>query len=255
MKRSMSFDLRRYYWKRSGVRMMGMPVHIGWHEITLRLILTVIAGLLIGYNRTEHGKAAGLRTTLLVCLAASFAMIQVNLLLPTAGRSPDSFVTNDLMRLPLGILTGVGFIGAGAIMRRDDIVVGVTTAATLWYVTVIGLCLGGGQIELGVAATAIGLLALWLLDWIESRLRRESRVSLCVELEGAGLSESQIRRMLETAGLGIVRTQITLSAAGKHREILFDLVEYRLPKAAENPQIVEALAAQDGVVRLEWKRL
>jgi putative Mg2+ transporter-C (MgtC) family protein len=235
--------------------MMGMPVHIGWYEITLRLILTVIAGLLIGYNRTEHGKAAGLRTTLLVCLAASFAMIQVNLLLPTAGRSPDSFVMNDLMRLPLGILTGVGFIGAGAIIRRDNIVVGVTTAATLWYVTVIGLCLGGGQIELGVAATVVGFLALWLLNWIESRLHRASRASLYVESEGASLSESQIRRMLETAGLGITGTQITLSNAGRHREVTFDLVEYRLPNATEIPSMVDAIAAQEGVVRLEWKRL
>jgi len=235
--------------------MMGMPAHIGWQEIALRLVLTVIAGLLIGYNRSEHGKAAGLRTTLLVCLAASFAMIQVNLLLPTAGRSPDSFVTNDLMRLPLGILTGVGFIGAGAIVRRDNIVVGVTTAATLWYVTVIGLCLGGGQIELGVAATAIALLALWLLNWIESQLRRECRATLCIELEGASPSENQIRRMLETAGLGIARTQITLSAAGKHRQLMFDLLEYRLPNAAENPPVVETIAAQEGVARLEWKRL
>jgi putative Mg2+ transporter-C (MgtC) family protein len=235
--------------------MMGMPADIGWHEIALRLVLTVIAGLLIGYNRTEQGKAAGLRTTLLVCLAASFAMIQVNLLLPTAGRAPDSFVINDLMRLPLGILTGVGFIGAGVIVRRDNIIVGVTTAATLWYVTVIGLCLGGGQIGLGVAATAIALVALWLLNWIESRLRRECRATLCIELEGVSPSESQIRRMLETAGLDIARTQITLSAAGKHRELLFDLLENRLPNVADNPPIVAAIAAQEGVVRLEWKRL
>lgn len=235
--------------------MMGMPTHVGWHDIALRLALTVIAGLLIGYNRTEHGKAAGLRTTLLVCLAASFAMIQVNLLLPTAGRPPDSFVMNDLMRLPLGILTGVGFIGAGAIVRRDDIVIGVTTAATLWYVTVIGLCFGGGQIELGVAATVIGLLALWLLNRIESRLRRESRASLHVELEGTGRTESRIRRMLEAAGFGIARTQIAISNAGGRREAWFDLVEHRLPHASETPSIVEAIAAQEGVARLEWKRL
>ena len=56
--------------------MTGMPLHIGWSDVALRLALTVIAGLLIGYDRTEHGKAAGLRTTLLVCLAASLAMIQ-----------------------------------------------------------------------------------------------------------------------------------------------------------------------------------
>ena len=119
--------------------MMGMPLHIGWGDVALRLVLTIIAGALIGYNRTEHGKAAGLRTTLFVCLAASVAMIQMNLLLPMAGKPSDSFITNDLMRLPLGILTGVGFIGGGAILRRDNIISGVTTAATLWYVTVIGL--------------------------------------------------------------------------------------------------------------------
>jgi MgtC family len=72
-------------------------------------------------------------------------MLQVNYLLTLSGRSSDSFVMNDLMRLPLGILTGVGFIGGGAILRRRDIAVGVTTAATLWFVTVMGLCFGGGQ--------------------------------------------------------------------------------------------------------------
>ena len=129
--------------------------------------MTVLAGILVGYNRSEHGKAAGMRTTLMVCLAASVAMLQVNLLLPMSGRQPNSFVMNDLMRLPLGILTGVGFIGGGAILRRDDVVVGVTTAATLWLVTVIGLCFGGGQLVLGGAATVLGLVALWVLKWVE----------------------------------------------------------------------------------------
>jgi len=66
--------------------MMGMPLHIGWGDVALRLLLTIIAGVLIGYNRTEHGKAAGLRTTLFVGLAAAVAMIQMNLLLPMSGR-------------------------------------------------------------------------------------------------------------------------------------------------------------------------
>jgi putative Mg2+ transporter-C (MgtC) family protein len=181
-------------------------------------------------------------------------MIEVNLLLPTAGRTPDSFVINDLMRFPLGILTGVGFIGAGAIIRRDNIIVGVTTAATLWYVTVIGLCLGGGQIGLGIAATAIGLVALWVLHWLELRLRRESRAGLYIELEDASLTENQIRQMLEAEGLRIAGNQIALSSGGKHREISFDLLEYRLPNATERPSILETVAAEHGVIRLEWKR-
>jgi len=234
--------------------MTGMPLNIGWNEIALRLALTVIAGLLIGYNRTEHGKAAGLRTTLLVCLAASVAMIEVNLLLPTAGRSSDSFVMNDLMRFPLGILTGVGFIGGGAIMRRDDIVVGVTTAATLWCVTIIGLCLGGGQIGLGVTVTAVAMVALWLLQWIEARLRRERRASLYVEVEGGELNEDVIRRLLETAGLRITGSRMSVSASGAHREIAFDMLEYCLPSEFKTPAICETLAGEKGVLKLEWKR-
>jgi putative Mg2+ transporter-C (MgtC) family protein len=148
--------------------MNAMPLHIGWDDIALRLALTVVAGLVLGFDRSERGKAAGMRTTLLVCLAASVAMLQVNLLLPLAGRTPDSFVMNDLMRLPLGILTGVGFIGGGAILRRDDIVVGVTTAATLWLATVVGLCFGGGQLGLGAVATALGVFALWGLRLLEA---------------------------------------------------------------------------------------
>jgi putative Mg2+ transporter-C (MgtC) family protein len=162
---------------------------------------------------------------------------------------------NDLMRLPLGILTGVGFIGAGAIIRRHNIVIGVTTAATLWFATVVGLCFGGGQIDLGATAPAIGLFVLWSLNWVESRLRQESRASLHIDLEGASPSEGEIRHMLENAGLRIAKTQITLADAGRYRELMFEIIEYRLPYAAENPPVIATIAAQEGVVRVEWKRL
>src|SRR5579862_8631293 len=89
----------------------------GWLEIALRLTLTVVAGALIGLDRGEHGRPAGLRTTMLVCLAAAVSMVQANLLMNTVGKAGNSFVVLDLMRLPLGILTGMGFIGGGAILR------------------------------------------------------------------------------------------------------------------------------------------
>jgi putative Mg2+ transporter-C (MgtC) family protein len=235
--------------------MMGMPLHIGWGDVALRLVLTIIAGALIGYNRTEHGKAAGLRTTLFVCLAASVAMIQMNLLLPMAGKPSDSFITNDLMRLPLGILTGVGFIGGGAILRRDNIISGVTTAATLWYVTVIGLCLGGGQITLGVAATAIGLAGLWGLERLEVHLRRDHRATLFLVLDGGGLTEDAIRLRLEDAGLRIVGTRSAASNSGTRREITFELRQYRLPHETRPPAVCETLAKQEGVTRLEWSAI
>ena len=71
------------------------------------------------------------------------------------------------MRLPLGILSDMGFIGAGAIVRRDNLVRGVTTAATLWFAAVMGLCFGGGQLSLGLAALALAIFVLWPLKWVE----------------------------------------------------------------------------------------
>ena len=128
-----------------------MPIPLTWPEIVLRLSCALATGAVIGLNRTGHDRPAGLRTSILVCLAACIAMLQVNLLLSLRGRTSDSFVMNDLMRLPLGILSGMGFIGAGAIVRRQKLVVGVTTAATMWFLTVLGLCFGGGQTILGIA--------------------------------------------------------------------------------------------------------
>ena len=147
-----------------------MSVTLPWPEIAIRLLLTVVGGTLIGLNRTEHGRPAGLRTTLLVALAASISMIQANLLMDSVGKAHDSFIVLDLMRLPLGILTGVGFIGAGAILRRENRVFGVTTAATMWFVTVMGLCFGGGQNSLGITAVILAIVVLWGLKRVEAKL-------------------------------------------------------------------------------------
>jgi putative Mg2+ transporter-C (MgtC) family protein len=73
---------------------MSMPLSLEWSDVASRLLVTTVAGLLLGYNRSEHGKSAGMVTTLLVCMAASVAMIQVNMLLSAAGRASDSFVMN-----------------------------------------------------------------------------------------------------------------------------------------------------------------
>jgi putative Mg2+ transporter-C (MgtC) family protein len=229
-----------------------MPLTLHWSDVAVRLAVTLIAGVLIGYNRSEHGKAAGLRTTVLVCLAASIAMIQLNILLPLAGRPTNSFVMNDLMRLPLGILTGVGFIGGGAILRRGDIAVGVTTAATLWLVTVIGLCIGGGQILLGLAATAFGLFALWGLIWIEQALPREYRATFLIEIDGHGLGEEEIRLRLLDANLSIVGSRVSFGA-GNHRELSFDLRETRPSLPTESPAFIQELAEHPGVVRVQWR--
>jgi len=126
---------------------------------------------------------------MLVGLASATAMIQMSLLAPLTGKAPDSFVTVDPMRLPLGILTGMGFIG-GVILKRGDLVIGVTTAATLWLATVLGLCFGGGQFELGGAAAALGLATLWGLKRLEILPPREHRALLRIAAgDEAGFDE------------------------------------------------------------------
>src|SRR5215510_8995726 len=105
------------------------------------------------------------------------------------------------MRLPLGILTGVGFIGAGAILRRGDWIIGVTTAATLWIMTVIGLCFGGGQLALGCVATILAVITLWALRPIDVRIPREHRATIVISApDKSPLAPIEISRLVGAAG-------------------------------------------------------
>jgi len=230
-----------------------MPVELTWVDLVIRLVCTLIAGAIIGYDRGERSKAAGLRTTVLVCMAASVAMLQMNYLLPLAGRPTDSFVTNDLMRLPLGILTGVGFIGGGAILRRGSLILGVTTAATLWYVTVVGLCFGGGQMLLGWLATAIGVFVLSGLRWFENFMSVEQHASLALTLEPGRPSESEIRRQLEAAAITV--RDINLRTRAGTRTVTLRVSKPRLRSEAAIPPVVDELSRRNGVADVDWRCL
>ena len=163
-----------------------MQLEVTWWDIIVRLLVTFAAGAIVGANRSEHGRPAGLRTTVLVCLTASASMILGNLLLATTGKVGDSFVTMDIMRLPLGILTGMGFIGAGAILHRGNAITGVTTTGTLWFTTLMGFCFGAGYISLGFVLLAMAVVVLWCLEAIEARWkqRREATLSILVSAGG-----------------------------------------------------------------------
>ena len=229
-----------------------MTIALTWSEIAIRLLCTLGAGGLIGMNRSEHGRPAGLRTSILVSLAACLAMLQVNLLLPLAGRRTDSFVMNDLMRLPLGILSGMGFIGAGAIVRRDNFVVGVTTAATLWFLTVIGLCFGGGQIGIGVVGVALGILVLSGLKLIEDRMKHDHQAKLLIVTASSGPDEEEIRRILRNRGFGILSCAFAAAQDTENQELSCDVRWQAQPYESKVPESVRLLAAHDGVVCLAW---
>jgi putative Mg2+ transporter-C (MgtC) family protein len=231
-----------------------MPLTLTWQEIALRLTLSVTAGALIGLDRGERGRPAGLRTTLLVCLAAAVAMIQTNLLLATKGRASDSFIMLDLMRLPLGILTGMGFIGGGAILRRDNIVLGVTTAATLWFVTVVGLCFGGGQIALGIAAFALGMIVLEGLRWFEYRMKQEQHGTLHLTTEGDKPEQGAIRALVQQAGYKITGvSSVACDNQARKRQLEFNVQWRSAPHNVDVPPFLRDLVSDPHVITALWK--
>lgn len=230
-----------------------MELQIHWPEIALRLALTLLAGGLLGMERSKTGHSAGLRTTLLVTLAASVAMIQMNLLIPTNGKPHDSYAVMDLMRLPLGILTGVGFIGAGAIVRKNELVLGITTAATMWYATVVGLCIGGGQLILGIVSAVAGFLILWMVRLIEKRLERYQRAELRITMLHDRLSANELRARLEAYHCQITSLSFIDSRAEHQREFDCELLWPTEDGNPAIPRVVAELETLPGLLQLEWK--
>ena len=143
------------------------------NEITVLLRLLVAAGLgaIVGYERERAHKIAGLRTHALVSLgAALFAIISTNAFSEYLGKT-----TYDPSRVVSNIVVGIGFIGAGAVLKQGKIVTGTTTAATLWIVGAIGAAVGLGMIFPAVFAAAIAYAILIVLTLIVKRVHSEER--------------------------------------------------------------------------------
>jgi putative Mg2+ transporter-C (MgtC) family protein len=231
-----------------------MSIDLAWGDIAIRLFCTAVAGFFVGLDRGEHGRPAGVRTTLLVSLAACLAMIMSNTLLATAGKAPDSFVSLDVMRLPLGVLSGMGFIGAGVIVRRDTGVLGVTTAATLWFMTVLGLCFGGGQIALGFISLLFAMLVIAGLRPLELRVKQDRQGSLTVVTTENGPTTDEIQTRLAAQGYGVTRCAIVCEAAGQQKSTCE--VTWRARRHDTSiPDVVRVLANRPGVISVAWTPL
>lgn len=122
-------------------------------DMILRLLLSAVLGAVIGYQRERAGKQAGLRTNTLICVGAALLTVV----------SIYGFDADDTARVAAGVVTGIGFLGAGAIIRSGEgILAGLTTAATIWAVAGIGLAAGAGLYAASAVATAI-ILAILLI--------------------------------------------------------------------------------------------
>ena len=228
-----------------------MPGHIDSFEIALRLACALLAGCLLGVNREVKSHPAGLRTLVLVCLAAALVMIEANLLLSTKLPSGAGFTTFDVLRLPLGLLSGVGLLGAGAIIHRTEAVRGVTTAASLWYATAVGLCIGAGFVVLGLAATGLGLLVLWGLRWAERFLPHRIGARLTITADGR-LPEDELRARLSAGGFRIASFQMTYDGPVSYTlEALVHSADRR-GGSPQPPLLFTELAKAPGVTKAAW---
>src|SRR5439155_11405818 len=140
-------------------------------EPIVRLLLAAVAGGLVGLEREIRGRQAGFRTNLLVCVGSALTML-VSISFPFRRWPHDTGinVNIDPARIAYSIMTGIGFIGAGTIIKHEASVRGLTTAAAMWCVAAIGMAAGLGLYTLTVIATILVVAALWILDYIEDAI-------------------------------------------------------------------------------------
>lgn len=133
-------------------------------KIVIRLILSVIVGLIIGSERAKHGRAAGMRTHTLVALGACLTSLMSVYLSEVVG------VQGDIMRISAQVISGIGFLGAGMIIiKNNDIITGLTTAAGVWTTSIIGISLGYGFYTGAIICTVLFLISVVLFSKFEKR--------------------------------------------------------------------------------------
>jgi putative Mg2+ transporter-C (MgtC) family protein len=143
---------------------------MGQHlELLTRLLIGTLLAAVIGYERHVHGRPAGLRTHLLVGLASTTFMLVSTQFVYFQHYTKDDLIAVDPSRIAASVVTGVGFLGGGAILRTGLNVQGLTTAAGLWLVAAIGLSAGAGMYAICVASTALGVIALTVLRRFERK--------------------------------------------------------------------------------------
>lgn len=173
------------------------PIDPHYLEIALRLIVAVIFGALVGLERSYRGRPAGFRTHTLVCLASAALMLVTvyEALWFSAGGAGR--VTIDPTRMAQGIMTGIGFLGAGVIMKDGLSVRGLTTAASIWITAGIGILVGIGFYVPAALATALTLGALSAFRYIERTMRTELYVEFVLRFAAdRALSEPEVRELV-----------------------------------------------------------
>ncbi len=217
---------------------------LSFSTILLRLVVALLLGAAVGLERERQERAAGLRTVTLVSLgSALFMIVSAHGFFAESTQGPAS-LRFDPSRLAAQVVTGIGFLGAGAILLRRNVVRGLTTAATIWAVAAIGLSAGAGLLLPAVITTIMILFVLMVLKPLEIRLfHRHSQVLLAFTMPRRQAPLADVRSLVEHLG-GIPRTLVLreVSAERDHVELLLDI-----PRELAADQLLSEVRSLEGV--------
>jgi putative Mg2+ transporter-C (MgtC) family protein len=223
---------------------------LSWFDVAIRLVAAGALGGAIGLEREVREREAGLRTHLLVSVGAALFTLVSAYGWSDFTFSARSGVTFDPTRIAAQIVTGIGFLGAGAIIRQGLSVRGLTTAATLWLAAAIGMASGAGYWEAAVIATVGAIITLWPLRIVAHRtmkyLRPGDEQRLVVGLAGGG-GASPVLAALE--GLGGRVSQFQLSDTRGGRELVATV---DFPTRVEASKVAQQLAEVEHVTEVSW---
>lgn len=219
------------------------------YDIFIRLLAAAILGSLIGLERELHDQPAGLRTHIILVLGATIAMcISINL-----SMQFHTVATNgDPERLAAQVISGIGFLGGGAIFRYGANVKGLTTAASLWTTAIIGLAVGAGYFAIGIAATVCVLFALVALDSMEKRFLH-SHSTRVISIKGADRPGFVADVKTALAKSGIVIQSLNLSKDLKNSAIQIEGVA-KLGRHQDLDALVGSISAIAGVADFQIRQ-
>ncbi|HKW37978.1 MAG TPA: MgtC/SapB family protein [Burkholderiales bacterium] len=212
--------------------------------IALHLVIALAAGAIIGLERSYHGRPAGFRTHALVCLSSSMLMVLTVYQDTWFSSFSLQQVNVDPTRMAQGIMTGIGFLGAGVIMKEGLTVRGLTTAASIWITAGIGIMIGVGFYFPAGIATALTLIVLSVFRWIERKMPIEFYANLSVAFVRSGnLAEGDLRSLIERHGFVIANMNYGVTGDGKTFEYQMVIHSPDRNKTRELAEALNALAA------------
>jgi putative Mg2+ transporter-C (MgtC) family protein len=218
------------------------------YEMIARIAMAALMGGIIGYERDLHGRQVGLRTHLLVGMAAGTFMIVSTHFVYFQNYGPNPPVEVDASRIAASVVSGIGFLAGGAILKTGLTIQGLTTAAGLWLVTAIGLCAGGGMYVESVAVTMMGLIALTLLRRFEEKNDRLMHRHVSLELDDNPQAIPDL--MTAMSKLNALVTHFNYQKEISDRLVKIDF-DARFPESVGADSFIRTLEEQPGLKRIQ----